>query len=34
MFLYFQEAPGVGAPAPDAPPAVNEDMVDAERVGL
>merc|ERR1711909_14886 len=26
-----QEAPG-GAPAPEAPPAVNSDLVDAERV--
>ena len=33
MFLHFQEAPG-GAPAPEAPPAVNSDLVDAERVGF
>ena len=31
--LHFQEAPG-GAPAPEAPPAVNSDLVDAERVGF
>ena len=33
MFLHFQEAPG-GAPAPEAPPAVNSDLVDAERVSF